>query len=324
VVGRIGPHELYGGRNKVIPDGITTVRAMTAWHEGNDRVWTEAPPKMNPEFTRTWFLRCQDLIDKYRPDLLYFDNIGSLPFEQTGLDITAYYYNASRRWHRGKLEAVVNTKGIDPKYRSAVVEDYERGASSAIQPAPWQTDTCIGDWHYKRSIFEQHQYKSVSTVVRMLANIVSKNGNLLLNIPLRGNGASDEDETTFLKGLAVWMNINGPAIFATRPWKVAGEGPATGEGGMFNERTNYGPHDIRFTTKAGAIYAFSLGWPTDTLKIKSFGTAARLLDSPIANITLLGSAETIKWTQGQDALTIEPPAHKPCDHAVVFKVIPKA
>jgi alpha-L-fucosidase len=320
----LDPQELYAGRNLVIPDGIATVQAMNTWHENNDRQWNENPPPNNPEFTRNWFLRCQDLVDQYRPDLLYFDDTG-LPLGQAGLDLVAHYYNASMAWHGGKLEAVVNCKKVEPARRSAVVEDYERGSSDAIQPAPWQTDTCIGDWHYDRGIFERHAYKSVTQVVAMLANIVSKNGNLLLNIPVRGDGTIDADETAFLQGLAQWMKINGGALFASRPWKVSGEGPARVAGGMFNEgRATYSARDIRFTAKGGAIYAFALGWPADPLEIKSLGAAAGLLEPPIAQITLLGSDEPVQWTQTPTALTIQPPRHKPCDHAIVFKITPKA
>jgi alpha-L-fucosidase len=86
--------------------------AVTRWHEQNDRRWTEEPPANNPEFTRKWFLRCQDLLDQYQPDLLYFDNIGELPLGQAGLDIVSHFYNASTRWH-GTNQAVVNVKGIN-------------------------------------------------------------------------------------------------------------------------------------------------------------------------------------------------------------------
>ena len=172
---------------------LPTAQAAAGWHEQHDRAWTENPPAINPEFTRKWYLRCQDLVDQYQPDLLYFDNIGELPLGQAGLDIVSHFYNASTRWH-GNNQAVVNVKGINPPRRSGIVEDYERGASNIIEPAPWQTDTCIGDWHYNRSLFTQHRYKSVATVARMLIDIVSKNGNLLLSIPVRGDGTIDPDE----------------------------------------------------------------------------------------------------------------------------------
>ncbi len=320
------PQELYTGPNLVVPEGMTNAQAVRAWHEKNDRRWTEDPPTNNPAFTENWFLRCQDLVDKYHPDLLYFDNIGQLPLGQAGLDIVAHYYNASEQWHSGKLEAVVNVKGLDAARRPAVVEDYERGASDVIQPAPWQTDTCIGDWHYNRRLFEQHRYKTVGQVVRMLVNVVSKNGNLLLSVPVRGDGTIDSDEVAFLKGMAKWMKVNGEGIFGSRPWKIYGEGPTRAQGGMFNEnRVKFGAQDIRFTTKNGALYAYFLGWPDDgKLVIQSLGqgTADKpaLLDQTIASVKLLGSSKKIIWAREADGLHVTLPAKKPGDDVFALKL----
>jgi alpha-L-fucosidase len=319
----LDPQELYAGPNIVMPDGIRGAKAVADWHEKNDRPWTEKPPATNPEFTERWFLRCQDLVDKYHPDLLYFDNIGELPLGQAGLDIVAHYYNANLRANGGKLEAVVNVKGIEEARRRAVVEDYERGSSGVIQPVPWQTDTCIGDWHYNRSLYERHRYKSVGQVVRMLVDVVSKNGNLLLSIPVRGDGTIDEDEVAFLEGMAKWMDMNGEAIFGTRPWKIYGEGPARGAGGMFNEnRTTYGAKDIRFTTKGDTLYAFLLGWPSDgNAVIKSLGTTSpQVAGKRISGVSLLGYAGTLEWTQDEQGLAVRMPAQKPCEHAFVLKI----
>ena len=157
---------------------------------------------MDNGYSEKWFLRCQDLVDKYHPDLLYFDD-ASLPLEQYGLDIAAHFYNANTAWHDGDNQAVINAKGLPPEHRAALVEDYERGSSAIIQPAPWQTDTCIGAWHYRKGI----KYKSVTMVTQMLANIVSKNGNLMLNIPVSGDGTIDDEEIKFLEGLAKWMDV---------------------------------------------------------------------------------------------------------------------
>ncbi len=322
----LDPQELYTGRNIVIPDGIRGIKAVQQWHEQHDRVWTEEPPPNNPEFVRRWFLRCQDLVDKYHPDLLYFDNIGQLPLGQAGLDIAAHYYNSNLAFHGGKLEGVINVKGLDAARRPAVVEDYERGSSDVIQPAPWQTDTCIGSWHYDRHIFEQHRYKTTGQVLRMLVNIVSKNGNLLLSIPVRGDGTIDSDEVKFLDGMAKWMDVNGEGVFGTRPWKIYGEGPARGGGGMFNEnRVRYGAQDIRFTTKTGALYAFFLGWPEDgKLSIASLGTGTAdkpaLLDKKIASLHLLGSKEKIAWSRDSDGLRVTLAATKPCDEVFCLKL----
>ena len=208
-----------------------------------------------------------------------------------------------------------------------MVWDIERGQSNRIEPQPWQTDTCIGDWHYNRALFEQHGYKTARTVIHMLADIVSKNGNLLLNIPVRGDGTIDDDEIAVVEGIAAWMDVNRECIFGTRPWKVCGEGPAlenaapiTAQG--FNEGKGkpFTAEDVRFTTKGGALYAIVLGWPAKELAIKSLGTAAGLLEKPVTGVRLLGSEEKIQWSQTAAALTIAPARKQPCDDAVVFKI----
>jgi alpha-L-fucosidase len=318
----LDPQDLYCGRNIVMPDGITTAREASTWHERNTRPWSERAPEMNPKFTETWYLRCRDLVDKYQPDVLYFDNIGQLPLGQAGLDIAAHFYNSNLKANRGKIQAVLNVKGIDAARRAGIVEDYERGASNGIQAAPWQTDTCIGEWHYNRSLFTRHGYKTVASVARSLINIVSKNGNLLLSIPLRADGTIDADEVAFLEGMAKWIAINGEGIYATRPWKVFGEGPARSGGGMFSEgRTNYTPQDIRFTQKGDTLYAFLLAWPTDKRAvIKSLGTNAKLLEKPIGEITMLGSKQKLKWTQTVEAVTIDLPNDATQDVTAAFKI----
>ena len=155
----LDPQELYTGPNMVIPDGLRSASAVRRWHRDNDSLWNENPPPNNPRFVRNWFLRCQDLLEQYHPDLVYFDDTG-LPLGQAGLDIAAWYYNANRAWNGGRLDAVLNAKKLTDEQRPGLVEDIERGFSENIRPLPWQTDTCIGDWHYRRSLFEEHRYKS--------------------------------------------------------------------------------------------------------------------------------------------------------------------
>jgi alpha-L-fucosidase len=317
----LDPQELYTGRNIVMPDGVTSAKAVAEWHEKNDRPWTEAPPAMNPAFVEKWFLRCQDLVDSYRPDLVYFDNIGELPLGQAGLDIAAHIYN--RGVSGGTTDAVVNVKGMDEARRPGLVEDYERGASDVIQAAPWQTDTCIGEWHYKRSLFDEHRYKTVGQVVHTLVNVVSKNGNLLLSVPLRGDGSIDEDEAAFLDGMAAWMRVHGEAIFGTRPWKVSGEGPTKSAAGMFNEGTvTYSARDVRFTTKGGTLYAFLLGWPADRRAlIASLATTSAWLDGKrVADVSLLGHAGRIEWSQTERGLAVSLPDTAPSTDAVALRI----
>jgi alpha-L-fucosidase len=304
-----------------MPDGVTSAKAVAEWHEKNDRPWTEAPPAMNPAFVEKWFLRCQDLVDSYRPDLVYFDNIGELPLGQAGLDIAAHIYN--RGVSGGTTDAVVNVKGMDEARRPGLVEDYERGASDVIQAAPWQTDTCIGEWHYKRSLFDEHRYKTVGQVVHTLVNVVSKNGNLLLSVPLRGDGSIDDDEAAFLDGMAAWMRVHGEAIFGTRPWKVSGEGPTKSAAGMFNEgKVTYSAQDVRFTTKGGTLYAFLLGWPADRRAlIASLATTSAWLDGKrVADVSLLGHAGRIEWSQTERGLAVSLPDTAPSTDAVALRI----
>jgi alpha-L-fucosidase len=311
----LDPQELYTGQNIVIPDGITTTKEAKAWHDKHDGEWLETPPPNNPHFVETWLLRCNDLIDKYHPDLMYFDDT-ELPLGQAGLDAVAHYYNSNLAFNNGKLEAVLTAKKLKPDHRAALVEDYERGASDQLQPLPWQTCSCIGQWHYARHV----QYKTVAEVARMLVDIVSKNGNLLLSIPVRGDGTIDDREIAFLHGLAKWIDTAGEGIFASRPWKVFGEGPTKPKGGGFTEgKVTYTPQDLRFTTKAGALYVYVMATPTEAITVKSLATGGEHAQ-PVADVTLLGSNEPITWKQSDDGLLIDKPAAFLTEDVVAFKV----
>ena len=321
----LNPQDLYVGPSLVAPDGIATAKEMVAWHDKNDRVWDEFPPESHPEFTNNWFLRCKDLLDTYQPDMIYFDDTG-LPLGQTGLDITAHFYNSNMARNNGRLEAVVTGKEFVPQHRGAVALDLERGRSNEILPQPWQTDTCIGDWHYRRSLYEQHKYKTAKTVIHLLADIISKNGNLCLNIPLRGDGTIDPDERQVLADLAAWIPSNGEAIYGSRPFKVYGEGPpdpvATGN---FNEGKGrpYTAEDIRYTTKDGRLYAIALGWPADgKLRIKTLARNSQLLPAEIIKVQMFGSDADLKFDRTPDALVITAPAQKPNDIAYTFRITP--
>jgi alpha-L-fucosidase len=318
----LDPQDLYTGRNMVIPDGISTMRTANEWHEHNDRVWDEKAPQHNPAFTRQWFLRCRDLIDSYKPDLVYFDN-SRLPLGQAGLDIAAHYYNASMAWHGGKLEAVLNAKEIPPEWRAGVVEDVERGQRAGIEPLPWQTDTCIGDWHYNRGVFDGHHYKSAASVIHRLVDIVSKNGNLLLSIPLRGDGTIDADERKILETLGEWMGRNGEAIHGTRPWRTFGEGPTRIGGGMFSESQvkDFTAQDIRFTAKADALYAIGLAWPKNgVMRIASLAQDSGLAPGTIERVEAVGSTDSLPFKRTRHGLEVRLPEGLAGTPAVALKI----
>ena len=275
-----------------------------------------------------FYNRTIDLVHKYKPDLIYFDDdaLPLWPVSDAGLKIAADFYNFNMKQHDGKLEAVLFGKMLSEDEQKCIVRDIERGAANEIEPLPWETDTCIGNWHYDRSLYEKNRYKTAKTVIQMLCDIVSKNGDLLLNIPVRGDGTIDDKEQAVLEGIGAWMDVNKECIFGTRPWKVFGEGPASEGAALSAQGFNEGKGkpftaaDFRFTTKSNVFYAIELGWPTNAVTIKSLGTAAKLLDKSIGGITLLGSAEKVQWSQNSDALTIKPPQNTPSDAAVVFKI----
>jgi alpha-L-fucosidase len=282
-------------------------------------------------YCERFYNRTADLINKYHPDLVYYDDTGLplYPISDAGLRLAAHLYNTNMKLHGGRLEAVLNGKVLNEQQRKCMVWDIERGQSSVIEPQVWQTDTCIGNWHYDRKVLERHRYKTAATVVRTLADIVSKNGNLLLNIPVKGDGTLDSDEQTVVAGITHWMGINRECIFGTRPWKIFGEGPASVAEPLRAQGFNEGrgkpmtADDVRFTTRNGAIYMIELGVPTQELQVKSLGTAARLLDRPIEHIALIGSEEQILWKQGE-ALSIQAPHAAPSPEALVYKITLKS
>ena len=321
----LDPQELYNGPIMVMPKGIATIGEAQQWHEQHDRKWTEAPPAGNPHFVETWFLRCQELMDKYNPDLVYFDNT-ELPLGQAGLDIAAHYYNASIKRH-GSLEAVLNSKELKPEHAGTMVLDIERGRADRILATPWQTDTCIGDWHYRHSLFDQHRYKTARQVIQTLPDIVSKNGNLLLSIPLRGDGGIDEDESKFIDDLTSWMQPNGESIYGTRPFTVFGEGAQDVRGtGTFIEGRGGAAHtakDIRFATKGDVLYATVLAWPEDgKVTIETLAQGRPEYPKQIGRVELLGAAGPLPFTREAAGLVVTLPNTKPNEYAYVLKIRP--
>jgi alpha-L-fucosidase len=316
----LDPQELYTGPNLKMPDGLRGMAAVNRWHEQHDRVWTEDPPPNNPEFVRKWSLRCRDLLEKYRPDLVYFDDT-ALPLGQAGLDAAAWYYNANRAWNGGKLDAVVTGKQLTAQQRSAMVEDVERGYSDTLRALPWQPDTCLGNWHYDRPLFERHGYKSAGSVITRLCDVVAKNGNLMLSVPMRGNGTIDSDEVAILEALAAWMKINGEAIFGTRPWRSYGEGPTQIRAGMFGENDikPFTAQDIRFTTRREVLYALALGWPdTPALKITSL---AADVPGQVQRVEMLGTNQALHYRRDARGLTITLPERRLGEHVYVFRIL---
>ncbi len=280
------------------------------------------PP--SKEYCEKFYNRTIDLIDKYDPDLLYFDDSGLPlhPVSDVGLRIAAHYYNASINRRKGKIDVVLNTKDLSDQERKCMVLDFERGKSETIEASPWQTDTCIGEWHYRRSLYTDHKYKKPEQVVKMLVDIVSKNGNLLLNIPVRGDGTWDPDEIAFLQGMAAWMKVNSEAIYSTRPWKIPGEGPIKLKSGGFSEggEDRLTSKDFRFTTKNGVLYATAMDWPDDgKLVVRTLSGQSNGIVGNVSSVELLGHG-AIPFKQTDKGLEADLPEVRPCDIAYVLKI----
>jgi len=260
----------------------------------------------NPRWQQQWYNEIKELVDNYHPDLLYSD--GGVAFEnEVGLSQIANLYNVSAAEHGGQAQAVYNCK--EPS-GGRWVQDFERGVNGGINPAPWQTDTSIGDWFYNR----HWKYRPLSWTAHMLVDIVSKNGNLLLNVVLRPDGTLDPEVETMLHQLAAWTAVNGEAIYGTRPWLVYGEGGVRAKGGAFKEDFNYSAKDIRFTTKGQTLYAIALGWPEDNnLLLRSLAATGDAEQNKIEKVELLGHDGALKFTQTTNGLAVELPGEKLSD-----------
>jgi alpha-L-fucosidase len=262
----------------------------------------------DPAWHREWFARIQDLVDHYQPDLLYTD--GGVPFgDETGRRLIAHLYNADAARHGGRPQVVYTCK--QPS-NGMWVEDVERGVLAGISEHPWQTDTSIGDWFYNRD----WKFRPASWAIHMLVDVVSKNGNLLLNVVQRPDGSLDPEVEQLLAQMADWVAVNGEAIYGTRPWTTFGEGPVRAEGGAFKEDAAFTAEDIRFTTKGDVLYAFALGWPAKGLTVRALGTAA----GRVSEVRLLGHSGRIEWAQDASGLRISVPERPPCNHAVAFAI----
>jgi len=304
-------------------DGAVVTKADgvgTAW-EGLDPRDLYGPVHQEntpcPEFVQQFLLRVSDLLEKYHPDLLYFDDAvyhlldkneslrlnAVLGMPDLITQIAAHYYNSSLMWNQGCMEAVLNIKHVaatplmEEMLSSAVVNDFEMKDPDRPFTHPWQTDTSLGSWHYR----DNDRYRSSDRSVRTLINIVAHNGNMLLNVAPKGDGTIDVRQRKIVEEIGAWLNVNGEAIFATRPWKRAKEG------------------EFRFTrSKTGdVLYAITAVWPVGgKLTIRSL---AKGID-PVADVRLLGCDEKLTWRQTDRGLTVDLPAEKPCEHAYSFRI----
>src|SRR5271157_312980 len=268
-------------------------------------------------WTNDWLARSAELVEKYHPDIVYFDWwIGQNSIRPNLTRIAAFYYNSSLKY--GDHVGVINYKGFAMQERSAVL-DIERGQLGDIRPLYWQTDTSVSNksWGY----IKDDTFKSPQFIVHQLIDIVSKNGNLLMNIGPRSDGTIPEAVQQVLLDVGAWLNVNGEAIYGTRPWRTYGEGPTKPTVGSFHDTdiTNYTAEDFRFTTKGDVLYAIGLGWPTKgEAVIRSL--ALTLGSGQVRSVALLGSDAKLQFEQRAEGLHVQLPAQPPAKYAYVLRV----
>ena len=318
------PQELYAQNHPLSENSWDNGAIHSQWGWGNG-VCTPTQ-----EYCTDFYNRTLDVINRYNPDLLYFD-VTVLPFypiSDAGLKIAAHFYNHSMATHDGNLEAVMLGKILNEEQRKALVWDVERGAPNQIMPEPWQTCTCLGGWHYNTGIYERGHYKSAANVVKLLMDVVSKNGNLLLSVPLRADGTFDEKEEAILNEFGAWMDINKEAIYSKRTGKIFGQGPIADSdiklnAQGFNEAAygNATAQEIRFTQTEKSLYVTLLAWPEEKKAvIKSLSEGNELYPAEIKNIELLGYGE-VEFSRTPEALIIELPEKTLNQIAPVFKIM---
>ncbi len=275
-----------------------------------------APLNAPKQWRDQWSRRLRQLVDDYQPDVLYFDC--AVPFRgddegRTGLGVLAHYYN-----RRPEGVMCMKERPWQGLYADGIATlDFERGKASHILSEPWQTDDSIGSWGYDT----RKPYTTSDLQIDKLIDIVSKNGNLLLNIPIRADGTLDETATAILKDMGKWFQVNGEGIYGTRPWFYFGEGKVN-EIPHFVEQSPFTFRDIRYTKKGNALYAFVLKWPPKHKDFVEFqllaGGNQRL--SKIKSVELLGYEEDLVWERHPDGLRVFFPSKPPTDFAHCLKI----
>lgn len=308
----LNPQDLYAQNHPLSERSLENGSIHKQWD------WSSGAVLPSVEYVNNFYDRVLDMLNKYDPDLLYFDDtvLPLYPFSDAGLKIAAHFYNSNMRKRGGNLEAVLQGKILNDEQRKALTWDVEKGAPDTIIEDAWQTCTCLGSWHYQRSIYDKNEYKSAKTVIEMLVDIVSKNGNLLLNVPLRGDGSIDDKEVAILEELGEWMKVNSECIYDTRPWAIFGEGPVADEANPihaqgFNEGKHkpYQAEDIRFTQKDDVLYAIVMAAPLNgKVTIKSLALDSKDYVKKIKKIELLG-AGNVKFKRTKEGLNVTAPAN---------------
>lgn len=318
----LDPQELYAQNHEHSQGWDNSGTIHSQWDWGNGASLPSEGYKM--KFQN----RVLELIDDYDPAMLYFDDT-AMPFygcdDVIGQNILAHYYNRSAKKNGGKPNVIVTGKQLTSAQKKHMMWDVERGIPDRIQEDYWQTCTCIGDWHYNQATYNNGSYKSAQQVVNMLVDIVSKNGNLLLNIPVKGDGTIDDKEMVVLNEIKEWMDVNSSSIYGTRPWKTFGEGPLAESSHSlnaqgFNEGNNYSSKDVAYCQRNDTLFATIMRWPAQSaFTFKSLGMASDYYSGKVKKIELIGYGE-VEYVQTIDGLCVTIPSTKPNALAPVFQM----
>lgn len=272
-------------------------------------------------WARDWLARDTELVEKYKPEIVYFDWwIGQPSMRQKVTEFAAFYYNYAVAHN---YVGVINFKDYALNRKAAVL-DFERGQTDHIIAEHWQTDTSISNasWGY----IEHDTFKSPEFLVHQLSDIVSKNGNLLLNFGPRADGTIPDEVQNTLREMGAWLKVNGDAIYGTTNWKTFGEGPTQVVGGAFHDTDTkpYTPEDFRFTAKGDDLYVIGMACPQDgKAVIHALGTSHDGASMPVGDVKLLGSSEKVTFNQTADALEVTLPSGAACKYAYALQLTKK-
>jgi alpha-L-fucosidase len=318
-------HNFFLGEGRKIRSDVNDPQFAAFY--GPAHIWLDKPQGtplsddftfVSQAWTRDWLARSAEIVEKYQPEIIFFDWWIGQPYVRADLTrFAAFYYNYSLA--KGGPVGVISYKDVAMQENSGVL-DVERGQLSGIRPLYWQTDTSVSNksWGY----IQNDTFKSPEFIVHQLVDIVSKNGNLLLNIGPRSDGTIPEEVQQVLRDVGSWLKVNGEAIYGTRPWRVYGEGPTKVIEGSFHDTDTqpYTPEDYRFTTKGGILYAIELAWPSNhEAVIHSAGNGAAGEQS-VESVVLLGSDAKLSFQQQEDGLHIQVPENAPGKYAYVFRI----
>jgi len=317
-------HNFFLGVGRAIPSDVNDPQYAAFYGPAHTWLNNKWGTPLNGDFTyvssawaNDWLARGAELVEKYHPDIVYFDWwIGQASIRPNLTRFAAFYYNRSQKY--GDHVGVINYKDYAMQEHSAVL-DLERGQLGDIRALYWQTDTSVSNksWGY----IKNDTFKSPEFVIDQLIDIVSKNGNLLLNIGPRSDGTIPDEVQRVLLDVGAWLGVNGEAIYGTRPWRTYGEGPTKVASGSFHDTdtAKYTADDFRFTTKGDGIYAIGLAWPTSGEAV--IRSLARTVGSePVQSVALVGSDAKLRFEQSADGLHVQLPAESPAKYAYALRV----